>query len=177
MINTVSMHKRKAPRTLGFAIIICSSSRHAKLKRTGHFDDPTGNIIVKILESEGHKVDLRTIVPDDTEIIRQTVREALNSSDTDVVVTSGGTGVSPKDVTIEAVKPLFDKEIPGFGELFRYASYQEMDSAAMLTRAISGIVGNKVVFCLPGSPDGAKLAFERLILREAGHIVKHLKEN
>jgi molybdenum cofactor biosynthesis protein B len=102
--------------------------------------------------------------------------KALKSQKTEMIVTSGGTGISPRDVTIEAVQPLLEKEIPGFGELFRTISYNTIGSAALLTRAIAGVTKGKVVFCLPGSPQSISLALEELVLLEACHILKHARE-
>ncbi|MCW4020201.1 MAG: molybdopterin-binding protein, partial [Candidatus Bathyarchaeota archaeon] len=102
--------------------------------------------------------------------------KALKSRKTDAVITSGGTGISPTDVTIEAVQPLLEKELHGFGELFRTISYKKIGSAAVLTRAIAGVAKGKIVFCLPGSPQSVSLALEELILTEAGHIMKHTRE-
>jgi molybdenum cofactor biosynthesis protein B len=95
----------------------------------------------------------------------------------DVVITTGGTGLAPRDVTIEAVQPLFQKELPGFGELFRLISYEQIGSSAMLTRASSGLIDNTAIFCLPGSPNAVKLAIEALILPELQHVLLHLSEH
>jgi len=100
----------------------------------------------------------------------------LRSRKVDAIITCGGTGVGPKDLTIEAVRPLLDKEIRGFGEIFRHLSYEEIGSAAVLTNALAGVAGGKAIFCIPGSPQAASLAVEKLILPEAAHILKHTRE-
>jgi molybdenum cofactor biosynthesis protein B len=107
-------------------------------------------------------------------MITRAVKEQVN--DVDVVITTGGTGLAPRDVTIEAVQKLLIKEIPGFGELFRFVSYEKIGSSAMLTRASSGIIDNTVIFCLPGSPNAVKLAMEALILPELQHVLLHVSE-
>jgi len=132
--------------------------------------------MIKIIEEKGHKVTFRKIVPDEKYPIQNVIFEAVQSPETDVIVTSGGTGVSPRDITVETVKPLIEKEILGFGEIFRFISFQQIGSAAMLTRALAGIINKKVIFCLPGSPQMVSLAFNDIILPEAGHIIKHLHE-
>jgi molybdenum cofactor biosynthesis protein B len=176
MSETAARHKAEAPRSLNFAVVICSTSRHEEFAKTGRFNDPSGDLIVKIVENNGHRVTLRRIVSDDKPEIQQVILKALKSRKINVILTSGGTGIGPRDVTIEAVQPLLEKEIQGFGELFRSISFDRIGSAAVLTRAIAGVARGKVVFCLPGSPQSVSLALEELILPEAGHILKHVRE-
>ncbi|RJS75157.1 MogA/MoaB family molybdenum cofactor biosynthesis protein [Candidatus Bathyarchaeota archaeon] len=177
MSETTAKHKAEAPKTLNFAVIICSTSRYKEFSETGRINDPSGDLIVQILKKKGHRVTLRRIVSDDKTQIQRTMMKALKSRKIDVIVSSGGTGISPRDVTIEAVQPLLEKTIPGFGELFRALSYEKIGPAAVLTRAIAGVAKGKVVFCLPGSPQSVSLALESLILPEAGHILKHARES
>ena len=174
--ETAERHKAEAPKRLGFAVFVCSSSRFREWQRKGKIDDPSGDMIAELLEKAGHRVALRGVVPDDGAVIRQSVLKALGMDEVDAVVTCGGTGVGARDVTIEAVKPLLEKELPGFGELFRGLSYDEIGSAAVMSRALAGVVKGKAVFVLPGSPQAVRLCVERLILPEAPHIVKHTRE-
>jgi len=176
MSETAAEHKAEAPKHLSFAVIICSSSRYKEFSETGRLNDPSGNLIVKILQENGHRIAMRRIVSDDKTQIQRILMRALKSRKTDVIITSGGTGISPQDVTIEAVQPLLDKEIPGFGEIFRILSYEKIGSAAVLTRALAGVAKGKVIFCLPGSPQSVSLALENLIIPEVGHIIKHARE-
>ena len=176
MSETTFKHKVEAPRRLNFAVITCSTSRYNEYVKTGKLNDLTGDLIVKTLRSNGHKVTMRKIVTDDKEEIQKAVMRALKSRKVDVIITSGGTGISPKDVTIEAIQPLLEKEMPGFGEIFRALSYQKIGSAAVLTRSIAGTVKGKAIFCLPGSPHSASLALKEIILPEVGHIIKHARE-
>jgi len=110
-------------------------------------------------------------------MIKQTLREILSRRDIDAIIVTGGTGISPKDVTIEVARDLFEKDIPGFGELFRKISYDEIGSPAILTRAVAGIAKSKLIFCLPGSPDAVNRAMASLIVPEIGHMVKHIRES
>jgi len=176
MSETAAKHKAEAPKRLSFAVIICSTSRYKEFSETGRLNDPSGDLIVKTLRENGHRVTMRRIISDDKTQIQRTLMRALKSRKTDVIIISGGTGISPRDVTIEAVQPLLDKEIPGFGEIFRILSYEKIGSAAVLTRALAGVTKGKVTFCLPGSPQSVSLALEKIIIPEAGHIVKHARE-
>lgn len=140
-------------------------------------NDQSGDLMVQMLEDSGHKVVSRVLVPDDAEMIREAVGKALQSEDVEAVVACGGTGIAPKDVTIETVTPMLKKALPGFGELFRKLSYESIGSAAVLSRAVAGVVDGKAVFCVPGSVNAVRLCLGKLILPEAGHIVKHAREN
>jgi molybdenum cofactor biosynthesis protein B len=118
----------------------------------------------------------RKIVLDDTAMISGAVKEALGTPQLDVAIFSGGTGITPTDVTIETVSPFFEKTLPGFGEFFRRISFDRVGSAAVLSRAVAGVAKGKALFCIPGSPDAVRVAGEMLILPEAPHIVKHARE-
>ncbi|UCE44233.1 MAG: molybdenum cofactor biosynthesis protein MoaB [Candidatus Bathyarchaeota archaeon] len=176
MSETTKEHKAEAPKKLSFAVFVCSSSRFKGWQKKGKIDDPSGDLIVELLEGAGHEVALRGVLPDDGAVIHQGVLKALGTKEVDAMITCGGTGVGARDVTIEAVKPLLEKEIPGFGELFRRLSYDELGSAALMSRALAGVAKGKAVFILPGSPQAVRLCVERLILPEASHIVKHTRE-
>jgi molybdenum cofactor biosynthesis protein B len=169
------MHKEEAPKELGFAVIICSTSRSQDFEAGRQVLDESGDLIVETLEAHGHSVFMRELIPDDERLIEAAVKRALQSHKVDVVITCGGTGITPLDVTIEAVEPLLDKQLPGFGEFFRSLSYDEIGSAAVMTRAIAGVAMGKAVFCLPGSPQAVSLCLERLILPEVGHIILHAR--
>jgi molybdenum cofactor biosynthesis protein B len=168
-------HKLKAPKTIRFALVTCSSSRFEFLKQGRPFKDESGDLAEQMIKSAGFSISYRTLVSDDPTAIRQTVEELCSKPEVDIVVLSGGTGLTPKDVTIEVVRAMFEKEIPGFGEIFRVLTFQEEGSIAILSRATAGVYKGKAVFTLPGSPKAVKLAFERLIIPEAAHIVLHVK--
>lgn len=176
MSETTLRHKAEAPRSLSFAVITCSTSRYKEYTETGKLNDETGDLIVKVLRENGHRVTMRKIVSDHREQIQKAVMRALRSRKVDAIITSGGTGLSPRDITIEAVRLLFEKEIPGFGEIFRMLSYREIGLAAIVTRATAGVAMGKAIFCLPGSPQSALLALKEIILPEVGHIIKHTRE-
>jgi molybdenum cofactor biosynthesis protein B len=133
-------------------------------------DDAGGALVAGRLEAAGHTVVGRAVVKDEAAAIERAVREALGRNDVRAVIVTGGTGVAPRDVTPEAVTPLLDRVIPGFGELFRMLSWQEIGSAALLSRARAGLAGGRVVFVLPGSRGALRLALDALILPELGHL-------
>jgi molybdenum cofactor biosynthesis protein B len=133
-------------------------------------NDASGEAIRTMLEAAGHPVRVYAIVPDEPTAIRAAVLDAVARADTVALVVSGGTGIAPRDVTIESVAELWEKTLPGFGELFRALSHAEVGPSAFLSRATAGVVGGKFVAILPGSPAACRLAMARLILPELGHI-------
>ncbi|MCD1296265.1 molybdenum cofactor biosynthesis protein [Methanocella sp. CWC-04] len=138
-------------------------------------EDESGKIILDALKGAGHKV-LYRLLSDDRLMIESTVMEMFKDSGADAVIVCGGTGLTASDVTIEAITPMLQKVIPGFGELFRIKSYEEIGTASVLTRAMAGVVEDRVVFCIPGSPNAARLAVKDLIIPELGHIVSHIRK-
>ncbi|MDR0461116.1 MAG: MogA/MoaB family molybdenum cofactor biosynthesis protein [Nitrososphaerota archaeon] len=179
MSKTSKQHKEQlAQRKINFAIYICSTSRYNQLKEKGGviISDEGGEIIQKLIQTAGHIVLYKKILADDKALIVEAFEDSLARWDLDVTIFSGGTGIAPADVTIEAVLPLLEKTLPGFGELFRHISYSEIGSATMLSRAIAGVAGGKVFFCIPGSPNAVKTAVEKLVLPEVPHIIKHIRE-
>lgn len=162
-------HKKNALKNLRVGIITVSTTRTIS-------DDKSGAWMKKQAKKEGHEVILHRVVADDREIVENTVREAVENMAPHLLLITGGTGLTPSDVTIEAVRPLFVKELTGFSNLFMMLSYEEIDSAAMLSRAAAGIIGRTTVFCLPGSLNACKLACKVLIFPEAGHIAAHVTQ-
>jgi molybdenum cofactor biosynthesis protein B len=163
-MNPAEQHRRAAPALLGFALITVSDTRTAA-------DDASGHALADLARAAGHRVEESDLVTDDVPAIRAAVERAQAREGVDVVVLTGGTGFSPRDVTIEAVGPLLERPVEGFGELFRMLSYQQVGAAAMLSRAAAGLVGTQAVFLLPGSPKAVALAMEKLILPEAAHLL------
>jgi len=152
-------------------IVTVSTSRHKNLKeKRAPIPDESGDIAEEILSKTGGVVRARELIPDDADMLKRTVSRALRRPDLDVVVLTGGTGVSTTDVTIETVRPLFEKELEGFGEIFRMTSFQQIGPAAALSRATAGVAKGKLVMCLPGSPNGVKTALE-LFASEVPHIL------
>ncbi|UCE95568.1 MAG: MogA/MoaB family molybdenum cofactor biosynthesis protein [Candidatus Bathyarchaeota archaeon] len=176
MSGSSQRHKAEAPTSLGFALVMCSTSRFESLKDKKQVDDPSGDLIVETLRSFGHQIVLRVLVPDDETKITEAVEMALKHDKVNAIVICGGTGISPKDMTTETVAPMLSKTLPGFGELFRKLSYDNIGSPAIMSRATAGLVKEKVVFCIPGSKNAVKLCLDKLILPEVGHIVKHARE-
>lgn len=165
----VKDHKKHAPQRIRIGVISVSSTRTEK-------NDESGSRIKKLAIKEGHDIIFYRVVPDDIYKITEAIREAVSEQNVQALLLTGGTGISSKDVTIEAVRPLFEKELTAFGPVFSQLSYEEIDSAALLSRATAGIIGNAVVFCMPGSLKACELACKALIFPELGHIVKHTME-
>lgn len=160
-------HRHGAARAhLKMAVLTASDTRTAA-------DDESGSVIRQLLQQAGHTIAHYEILPDSPERLRQAVTELLPT--VDGIVITGGTGIAARDSTIEAVKPMLGKELEGFGELFRMLSYQEIGTAAFLSRALAGICYGKIVVALPGSPDACRLALEKLLIPELGHMAHLLK--
>ncbi len=149
--------------SVGAAVITVSSSRSLD-------NDPSGDAIRDAFERDGHRVVTREVIGDDRDRISATANQLIDRRDVDVVVATGGTGVTPDDVTIEAIEPLFDKRLPGFGELFRQRSVEDIGTKAIATRATAGVADGVLVFVVPGSRDAVTLAMESIILPEIGHL-------
>ena len=177
MSESSHIHKTDAPKKINFAVIVSSSSRYQKLKARELVADPSGDLIIDLIINAGHKVASREVLPDDQVLLGKYVGRAISSEETDAIIVCGGTGVSLTDVTIETMRPMMIKTLPGFGELFRKLSYDQIGSAAIMTRALAGVTDKgKVLFCIPGSPQAVKLVMTKLILTETGHIIKHARE-
>jgi molybdenum cofactor biosynthesis protein B len=176
MSESTKKHKATASKRLKFGIFICSTSRYDQLKRKEKTEDVSGDLIESYLKKADHAVLFRRIISDDSALIRKSAKDVLSNIEADCVIFCGGTGITPSDVTIETVTPFFEKILPGFGEIFRRVSYDEIGSAALLSRAIAGVAKGKAIFCIPGSPNAVKVCMEKLILPEGGHIVKHARE-
>jgi len=175
MSKTVDEHKKKAPRKVSFYVIVTSDALYNMMKRGEKIEDENGLRIMRIVTAEGHEFKGRSIVPNDPATIKQEIQRVIETLKPDIIITTGGTGLGEKDVTIEVVEELLEKRIPGFGELLRFLSYNEIGSAAMLTRATAGIYKGAAIFSMPGSPHAVELALRKLIIPEAGHIVIHMR--
>jgi molybdenum cofactor biosynthesis protein B len=162
-------HRRAAPERVSVCVITVSDTRTLET-------DTGGASVEELLVAAGHPVLSRSIVPDDAGAIAGALRAALGREGVDAVVLTGGTGVAPRDVTPEAVEPLLDRVLPGFGELFRMLSYQQIGSAALLSRALAGLASGRVVFVLPGSRGAVQLAMEKLVLPELGHLLAEARK-
>jgi molybdenum cofactor biosynthesis protein B len=156
-------HRRAAPARVPTAVLTVSDTRSVET-------DAGGALVAELLAAAGHPLVSRSLVRDDAEAIRGAALAALAQPEVRALIVTGGTGVAPRDVTPDALEPLFERALPGFGELFRMLSFAEIGSAALLSRACAGLRGGRVVFVLPGSRGALRLAMERLILPELGHL-------
>jgi molybdenum cofactor biosynthesis protein B len=161
-------HKARAPLSVACYVLTVSDSRTPDT-------DTSGNAIRELLEGAGHAVSGHAIVKDEPTLVSARVREQLADPDTRVIITTGGTGITSRDDTFEAIDGLLEKRLDGFGELFRMLSYQEIGASAMMSRATAGTVARKAIFVLPGSPHAVRLAMTRLILPELSHVVQQLE--
>lgn len=157
-------HREHRKEQANCAILVTSDTR---TKET----DETGKNAISLLEGEGYKVHAYEIVRNDKEAIQEAIERFLNDERIEVIITSGGTGISSKDKTVEVVTGLLEKQVEGFGELFRRLSYEEIGEAAILSRSVAGTVGRKLIFSLPGSKGAVKLGIKRIILPVLGHML------
>ncbi len=176
MSESSKIHKASALKTLNFAIFVVSSSRYESLQNGKEVSDASGDAINTLLKKSGHKVLFKRIIADEKAMIEHAVKSVLDNPGVDGAVFCGGTGITHSDITIETVSPFFEKELAGFGEIFRRLSYDKNGSIAVMSRAAAGVASGKALFCIPGSPDAVLLSVELLISPEAGHIVKHARE-
>jgi molybdenum cofactor biosynthesis protein B len=164
---SVAEHKALSPDRVACFILTVSDSRTLG-------SDTSGQVIATLLEAAGHSVAGRQVVRDEPADVARTIRDQIAKGEAPVIITTGGTGISRRDSTYEAVTALLDKQLDGFGEIFRVLSFEEIGSAAILSRATAGVSGGCAIFVLPGSPAAVRMAMERLILPELGHIVREL---
>lgn len=162
-------HKAHGPASVACSVITCSDTRTPET-------DTSGQLIRTLLEQAGHRIHAYHVVKDEPSQVRTLIRQAGGNQAVDALIINGGTGVSQRDSTFEAVRVLLEKHIPGFGELFRSLSYKEIGSAAMLSRATAGLHQGKVIFSIPGSRGAVRLAMEALILPELSHLVGELRK-
>jgi molybdenum cofactor biosynthesis protein B len=161
-----AQHHGKPPLRLSVGVLTASDTRNQQT-------DASGKLVREMLAAAGHQVSYYAVVPDDPQAIRKAVSEQLPKLA--ALIVTGGTGISARDSTPEALAPLFDKELPGFGELFRMLSYAEVGPAAFLSRAIAGVSGGRLLVALPGSPRACRLALEKLVLPELSHAAQLLE--
>ena len=166
---SVEEHRAEAPTTVfAFAVIAVTDSKTPE-------SDRNGPLVRELVEAAGHAVAIQKLVPNAVSAVQEELQDLLQRDGIDAIVFCGGTGFSPRDLTVDAVRPFLEREVDGFGELFRALSYMEIGTAAMLSRAVGGVARRRAVFCLPGSPKAVRLAVERLILPELGHLLGQLR--
>ena len=168
MSQTVDEHRASSPTRLRLAVVTVSDSRTPQT-------DVAGKTVAELLTAAGHETAAREIISDEPADIERLLRALAARNDLDAILLTGGTGLTSRDSTIEVVSRLLTKTLPGYGELFRLLSFREIGPAAMLSRAVGGVIGPKVVLTMPGSPAAVRLAMERLILPELAHLVREAR--
>lgn len=167
---SVDAQKNQGNRSVQCAVLTVSDTRSEETDKSGQY-------LKTALEKEGHRIEAYQIITDDKTVIQTTVEAYLAYPSVEAIILNGGTGISKRDVTFEAVQVLLEKELPGFGELFRYLSFSEdIGTGALLSRAIAGVAHQKIIFSLPGSTGAVRLGLERLILPEIRHIIHELNK-
>ena len=165
---SLTEHRREAPASVAVHIVTVSDTRTLET-------DTSGTLIASLLDEGGHRIAGRTVLKDEPADVRRTVEALVRDEAVDVVITTGGTGITARDSTFEAIDGLLEKRLVGFGELFRMLSYQEIGAAAMLSRATAGLTTRTVILALPGSEHAVRLAMEKLVLPELGHLVREAR--
>lgn len=167
--HTALEHKHDAPISIGCVVITCSDTRTPET-------DTSGYRIMHLLRDAGHMVAAYHLVKDDPKKIKAKIKAALTDKKVQAIIINGGTGIARRDSTFEAVDAMLEKRLDGFGEVFRYLTYQDIGSPAIMSRATAGIIKGRVLFSTPGSENAVKLAMEKLILPELGHLVQQLSK-
>jgi molybdopterin adenylyltransferase len=165
--STPLEHKATAPRSIGCWVLTVSDTKAPET-------DTSGEVIRRLLLEAGHRVIGSAIVRDEPKDVQRVIREACANDEVGAVIATGGTGITSRDSTYEAIEALLDKRLPGFGELFRMLSYQEVGAAAMLSRAQLGVHARRIVVSLPGSPNACRLALEKLVIPELSHLIREV---
>ena len=165
--STPLEHRATAPRSVGCWVLTISDTKTPET-------DTSGALIRKLLLDAGHEVVGSTIVRDEPKDVQRVIREACATDAVRAVIATGGTGITSRDSTYEAIEALLDKRLPGFGELFRMLSYQEVGAAAMLSRAQLGVHARRIIVSLPGSPNACRLALEKLLIPELPHLIREV---
>lgn len=169
MASIPNQHRGQAPDRLTCTVLTISDTRSID-------DDSGGATLIRYLEEAGHHVGGRAICPDEKLRISGVIEQWRTDLDPDAILLTGGTGVSSRDMTFETIEGMLTKALPGYGELFRMLSYQEIGAAAMMSRAIGGLIGRTVVLTMPGSPKAVELAMEKLIVPELAHLVQQARK-
>jgi molybdenum cofactor biosynthesis protein B len=162
--DPIAEHRKKSGLRANAAVITLSTSRSVD-------NDQSGDLIQKLLEENGHAVVVRKVIADNRTVLRATLRELVRQKNINAIVTTGGTGIAASDITIETVRSMIEKELPGFNSLFMLLSYPRAKSAAMLSRTLAGVIKGKPIVCLPGSPRACQLGMESLVIPELGHML------
>ena len=170
--ETMEEHRKKSPINVKCGVITLSDSK-SQDKKEGKDTDISGKYLVDKL-NEKYQVDSYEIIPDEKDQLLKSIEDMINE-DIDIIFTTGGTGIGTRDITIETITPLFEKELQGFGEIFRLKTYEELGSGTILSRATAGVYKQTLIFSMPGSPNAVKLGLS-IVINELAHLKKHLKE-
>jgi molybdopterin adenylyltransferase len=171
--KSMEEHKQNTPKSVKFAVITLSDSKYKDFLES-KTTDLSGNLIIDKLKKDNQLV-FYTVIPDSAELLISTLEDVIEDGTAEVIITTGGTGIGIRDITIETILPLLEKEITGFGEIFRYESYKEIGTGAILSRATAGIYNGTLIISMPGSPNAVETGL-KIILPELKHLVKHMKE-
>jgi molybdopterin adenylyltransferase len=169
VLSTPHEHKEHAPRQAACVVITCSDTRTAA-------SDTSGYRIMHMLRDAGHTIVFYQLVKDEPSKIKAAIKKAVANKKVQAIIINGGTGIAKRDSTFEAIEGLLEKKLDGFGEVFRSLTYQEIGSPAIMTRATAGTYKGRIIFSTPGSENAVKLAMEKLILPELGHILQQLSK-
>lgn len=161
-------HKQHAPTNIRCAVLTVSDTRDIS-------SDTSGALLTELLEKAGFEIASRQLVSNQEELLSSTIQDLIDRQDIDVVITTGGTGLGPRDISADVVASFVEKPLPGFGELFRQLSYAEIGPASILSRALGGARGEKLLFALPGSSKAVRLALEKILIPELGHLLGELR--
>ncbi|MBE2900630.1 molybdenum cofactor biosynthesis protein [Methanothermobacter thermautotrophicus] len=173
--QSMEEHRTSAPVDITCGVITLSDSKYREFQETGEIpeSDISGRLLVDAL-SRDYTVSEYTVIPDDGKMLMSAIHEMIDEG-VSVIFTTGGTGIGSRDITVETLREIFEKELDGFGEIFRYLSFKELGAGAILSRATAGVYRGTLIFALPGSPNAVKLGIE-IVASEIGHLVKHLRE-
>ncbi len=167
--KTTKEHKKHSPVYADVAIITLSDTRTLA-------EDDSGHLIKKLLEVDGHRVVHHVVIKDSKQGLAEEIQSVMKKEGVRIIITDGGTGIGPRDITIETVRPFLEKEISAFSLLFTLLSYEDIGTAALVSRAFAGTFEGRAIFCLPGSPKAVELAMQKIILPELQHILHHMGE-
>ena len=173
--QSMEEHRASAPEDISCCVITLSDSKYREFKESGEIpeSDTSGRLLVDAL-SRDYSVLEYSLIPDEKDKLLYTIHEMIDKG-VSVIFTTGGTGIGSRDITVETLRGIFEKELDGFGEIFRYLSFKELGAGAILSRATAGVYRGTLIFALPGSPNAVKLGIE-IVVPEIGHLVKHLRE-